>query len=42
MAASLDKLITGDIGRLKRSMTQEMKIFETPVEKMVSGDGPDS
>jgi hypothetical protein len=42
LAANLDKLITVDIGRLIRSRSQEMKIFGTTVEKMVSKDGADN
>jgi hypothetical protein len=41
LAANLEKLITGDMGRLMKSLSQEMKIFGTPVEKMVSKDGSD-
>ncbi len=41
MDATLDELITKDISRSMRSLSQEINISRTTVVKMVSEDGPD-
>ncbi len=40
LAATLDELITKDTSKSMRSLSQEINISRTTVEKMVSEDGP--